>query len=156
MRTGSPAFQFVKVTGRPVDIQKKLPSSPWSVPAVQKCSFPKPSNQSFFFKFFIGFFFLMGKRPYKWDTYRILWCVSRAGRSRFGSRCWPVACRGNYRIWPTCTNLPVVFRAGKSGDEKVKTSGKTVKMNWCSKFALHSSETGLFFEWKECFPKRHD
>jgi hypothetical protein len=27
-RTGSPAFQFVKVTGRPVDIQKKLPSSP--------------------------------------------------------------------------------------------------------------------------------
>lgn len=39
---GSPAFQLVKVNGRPVDNQKKLPSSPWSVPDVQKCSLPKP------------------------------------------------------------------------------------------------------------------
>lgn len=51
-RTGSPAFQFVKVTGRPVDIQKKLPSSPWSVPAVQKCSLPKPWNPKNVLKIF--------------------------------------------------------------------------------------------------------
>jgi hypothetical protein len=45
----------------------------------------------------------------KWDTYRILLCVSPAGRFRFGSRCWPTAFRGSYRIWPTCTNWPVRF-----------------------------------------------
>ena len=39
---GSPAFQFVYVIGLPVPIQKNLPSSPWSVPDVQKCSWPIP------------------------------------------------------------------------------------------------------------------
>lgn len=39
---GSPAFQLVKVMGRPVDIQKNWPSSAKSVPDVQKCSLPKP------------------------------------------------------------------------------------------------------------------
>ena len=39
---GSPAFQFSYVTGFPVDIQKNLPSSAWSVPEVQKCSCPIP------------------------------------------------------------------------------------------------------------------
>lgn len=41
---GSPAFQFVKVKGRPVDIQKKWPSSAKSVPEVQKCSLPNPAK----------------------------------------------------------------------------------------------------------------
>lgn len=41
---GSPVFQFSKVTGRPLAIQKKVPSSPWSVPEVQKCSCPKPKS----------------------------------------------------------------------------------------------------------------
>ena len=40
---GSPAFQFVKLIGRPVDIQKNDPSSARSVPEVQKCSKPKPT-----------------------------------------------------------------------------------------------------------------
>ena len=40
---GSPVFQFVNVTGRPVDIQKNTPSSAWSVPDVQKCSWPSPA-----------------------------------------------------------------------------------------------------------------
>lgn len=42
---GSPAFQLVKVIGRPVDIQKKWPSSAKSVPDVQKCSLPKPKRK---------------------------------------------------------------------------------------------------------------
>jgi hypothetical protein len=41
---GSPAFQLVKVMGRPVDIQKKWPSSARSVPEVQKCSCPSPAQ----------------------------------------------------------------------------------------------------------------
>lgn len=41
---GSPAFQFVKVIGRPLAIQKKLPSSAKSVPDVQKCSLPRPES----------------------------------------------------------------------------------------------------------------
>lgn len=42
---GSPAFQLVNVIGRPVAIQKKLPSSARSVPDVQKCSLPKPAKR---------------------------------------------------------------------------------------------------------------
>lgn len=42
---GSPVFQLVNVTGRPVDIQKKVPSSAWSVPDVQKCSWPRPAKE---------------------------------------------------------------------------------------------------------------
>lgn len=39
---GSPAFQFSQLRGFPVDIHTNFPSSPWSVPLVQKCSCPKP------------------------------------------------------------------------------------------------------------------
>lgn len=44
---GSPVFQLVNVTGRPVAIQKNEPSSAWSVPEVQKCSLPRPEIKSF-------------------------------------------------------------------------------------------------------------
>ena len=35
---GSPAFQFSQPRGFPEDIHTNCPSSPWSVPLVQKCS----------------------------------------------------------------------------------------------------------------------
>lgn len=41
---GSPTFQFSKVMGLPLAIQKKVPSSAWSVPEVQKCSCPRPKS----------------------------------------------------------------------------------------------------------------
>lgn len=41
---GSPTFQFSKVIGLPLAIQKKVPSSAWSVPEVQKCSCPRPKS----------------------------------------------------------------------------------------------------------------
>lgn len=39
-----PAFQLVKVIGLPFPNQTKLPSSAWSVPDVQKCSWPSPMS----------------------------------------------------------------------------------------------------------------
>lgn len=41
---GSPTFQFSNVIGLPLAIQKKVPSSAWSVPEVQKCSCPRPKS----------------------------------------------------------------------------------------------------------------
>lgn len=41
---GSPTFQFSNVIGLPFAIQKKVPSSAWSVPEVQKCSCPRPKS----------------------------------------------------------------------------------------------------------------
>jgi len=64
---GSPEFQFSKVSGLPVDIQKNFPSSAMSVPLLQKCSFPIPKLVICSSKFFCSMSELILARCIPWN-----------------------------------------------------------------------------------------
>lgn len=96
---GSPAFQFVNVIGRPLAIQKKLPSSAKSVPDVQKCSLPRPEISTW----------LINRWRASWtctNPHHSHGCVSLICRSLLAMKYWPSACRGSgstaliWTSWP--------------------------------------------------------
>lgn len=120
----------VKVTGRPVESQKKLPSSPWSVPAVQKCSWPNPVNV-----------LLMIILIFKWflpvKLYRNPWCASPADHFLADFRYWRAAYRDIDRTWPPCTNSPICYNL-------MFKNNASSSYEWCVKIPWKMCQGSIF------------